>query len=427
MIPYGGSERAYHPHSSTSGQISLANLSGPLQPPTVSSTTGWPLISSSGIATSASLGQLPANLISSGPLSSAVPIGSEGLGQGTLYPPLVVQDPTQRPYNRKSLPVSKWKLEKYAGSDQGLKLNEFLHLVSQLALSENVSEPELFDSAFHLFTGPALNWYMSMRSTGRLVNWGHLVFELRKSFVHPELDSLVRARIYQRRQARNETFQDFYYEMESMFRSMSNPMNEWERVDVLRRNMRSDYKKALLWKPIGNLSELLEAGHLIDASNFSLFSKMYGNEKSTNVVSFNNSNEGEKKQSFRPMNPKAQEKNYFKDKSNNSSKKEGNSKIEPKTSSSSNQPTKNENPGEGSSKPKRTLDYLVDGYKPPRDNECLFCRLTNHSLEQCRSQRGLMCLVCGFRGFETQNCPYCKKNGLQAVENRRPSNPHPSV
>lgn len=376
--------------------------------------------------TSVSAGQFPVNPISGGQIPSTVPMVSGSWGIGTPYPPLGVQDPFQRSYHRKSLPVSQWKLEKYAGSDQGLKLNEFLHLVSQLALSENVSESELFDSAFHLFTGPALNWYMSMRSTGRLVNWPHLVFELRKAFVHPELDSLVRARIYQRRQARNETFQDFYYDMDSMFRSMSSPMNEWERVDVLRRNMRSDYKKALLWKPVANLSELLEAGHLIDASNFSLFAKMYGTEKSTNAVTFSNNNREDKKNPRPPQNAKPQEKTYFKDKAS-FQRKDGHSKVDSKPSSGPTQATKNENPGEGSSKPKRTLDYLVEGYKPPRDNECLYCRLTNHSLDQCRSQKGLMCLVCGFRGFETQYCPYCKKNGLQAVENRRSSNPHPNA
>lgn len=360
----------------------------------------------------------------SSPFSSMGSSVSVGAG-GMPYIPQPAIDAFPKPYGRKSLPVSKWKLDKYAGTDQGLKLNEFLHLVSQLALSENVSEPELFDSAFHLFTGPALNWYMSMRSASRLVNWAHLVVELRKTFAHPELDSLVRARIYQRRQQRGETFQDFYYEMESMFRSMINPMNEWERVDVLRRNMRTDYKKALLWKPISSLSELLEADHMIDASNFSLFAKVFGSEKSTNVVSEGKPRRDEQKPSdrFHP-NSKFSEKTYSKKEfKQNTSKNE--KTHEPKPQNNSSKPVGNEPPQEGSSKPSRTLEFLVNGYKPPRTSECLYCRQPNHSVEQCRNYKGLMCLVCGFKGFETQNCPYCKKNGLQTFEKRRPSSPHP--
>ncbi|XP_055604769.1 uncharacterized protein LOC129753002 [Uranotaenia lowii] len=183
-----------------------------------------------------------------------------------------------------SLPVSKWALEKYAGNDQGLKLNEFLTLVSQLALSERISEDELFDSAFHLFTGPALNWYMTLRSAGRLSSWQHLIQELRNTFVHPELDSLLRTRIYLRRQQRNETFQDFYFEMEGMFRSMLHPMSDEEKLNVIKRNMRVDYKKLILWTPINNLTELREAGHRIDASNFSLYPKFFGTEKSILAV-----------------------------------------------------------------------------------------------------------------------------------------------
>ncbi|XP_055604681.1 uncharacterized protein LOC129752916 [Uranotaenia lowii] len=65
--------------------------------------------------------------------------------------------------SHRSLPVSLWKIEKYNGTDRGVKLNEFLALVEQLAQSERMSEHELFDSAFHLFDGPAKSWYMSMR------------------------------------------------------------------------------------------------------------------------------------------------------------------------------------------------------------------------------------------------------------------------
>lgn len=48
--------------------------------------------------------------------------------------------------------------------------------------------------------------------------------------------------------------------------------------------MRGDYKKYLLWKPTTTLQQLVDAGRQIDASNFSLYNKMFGSEKSPNVV-----------------------------------------------------------------------------------------------------------------------------------------------
>ncbi|XP_055605869.1 uncharacterized protein LOC129754038 [Uranotaenia lowii] len=291
--------------------------------------------------------------------------------------------------SHKSLPVSKWNLDKYAGTDQGLKLNEFLMLVSHLALSERTLDDELFDSAFHLFSGPALNWYMSMRAAGRLNNWQHLIAELRKAFVHPELDSLVRTRIYQRRQQRNETFQEFYYDMESMFRSMNNPFSDSEKLDVLKRNMRTDYKKLLLWKPTNSLMELLDAGHVIDASNFSLYMKVFGNEKSVNALSEQKNTSWQNKNSYNGNRSQKRdlgtEREYGTGKSKEAPDKT--KKDSDRGPRSSNKPKsldhKGSDPQPGPSKPSRTLEYLMTGFTPPSPTECLNCRQTNHSLEFC--------------------------------------------
>lgn len=264
-----------------------------------------------------------------------------------------------------------------------------------------------------------------MRSSGRLQNWNHLVHELRKTFVHPELDTLIRTRIYQRRQQRNETFQEYYFDMDKMFRSMIAPMNDQEQLDILRRNLRADYKKALLWKPVVDLPQLIEAGHLIDASNFSMYQKVFGAEKTVNFVSHKNPPSQLQNQTSRQSrsNTNQTEWKSQKPKTNlaQSEKPElpregtqGKTAMPPKPSSSSNAPT-------GPPKPRRTLDYLVEGFKPPSPDICLNCRQPDHQVDQCRSIKGLICFVCGFKGFDSQNCPYCRKNGLQTAESRRPS------
>lgn len=166
---------------------------------------------------------------------------------------------------------------------------------------------------------------------------------------------------------------------------------------------------------------------MIDASNFSLYAKVFGNEKTTNAITESKPKKGDSKgyrdQGRPPFKPFPQQKgsNPSKTKDENPIKKE-----EPFGKNSPRPPQSEQgkpvDPKEGPSKP-RTLEMLVEAHRPPRSYECLFCRQTNHALEQCRNYRGSLCMVCGFKGFETQNCPYCQKNELQTVRNRRPSNP----
>lgn len=256
-----------------------------------------------------------------------------------------------------------------------------------------------------------------------------MVEELRKSFVHPELDSLVRSKIYQRRQQRNESFQDYYYDMEKLFRSMTIPMNDSEMLDVVKRNMRGDYKKYLLWKSTETLQQLVDAGRQIDASNFSLYNKMFGSEKSTNVVNEFKPRNQENKQISNPrQNPQSDSKKQKPPQSNNNYKQ---NKEQPKSNTKPNGSSCNksepkpspgrENPQEGNSNNIRSLDSLIAAHKPPQMDQCIFCRFSNHTIDQCRSSRGLFCRMCGFKGFDTQNCPYCLKNGFQTIESRRSS------
>ena len=205
---------------------------------------------------------------------------------------------------------------------------------------------------------------------------------------------------------------------------MTIQMDDQEKLEILKRNLRRDYKKALLWKPIRNLPELVEAGHLIDASNFSLYPAVLGNERSVNVVTQRNG------QSFRQSsgNQPHQDQNRSEGSKIAKTKPDTFGKTRTDTlarETESRAPgTKRlglDDPQEGSSKPRRTIDYLVAGFKPPPADVCLNCRQPNHQVEQCRSLKGLICYLCGFKGFDTQHCPYCQKNGRQTTESRRSS------
>lgn len=315
--------------------------------------------------------------------------------------------------SHRTLPVSRWTLTKYDGEDQGLKLNEFLEVVQALSLAEHVSEAELFESAVHLFTGHALKWYMTMRTTGRLLNWQHLVMELKRTFMHPDLDPLIKMKIYQRRQQRNESFNEFYYEMERLFRTMSNQIPDYEKMQILLQNIRIDYKKQLTFLPINDLATLVAAGQKVDALNFSAYNKVFGTEKQTNAVTVSEP---------KPKAKKAEPPNIQTQPSQSNNRNRNKTPITqtetapsaPNTSRAQHQANSFKN------QPNRlpTLTALIDSHCPPPPNHCFNCGAYGHRFNACRLPRGVLCENCGFRGYPTNNCPYCIKNEMSARENR---------
>lgn len=93
--------------------------------PLPSGPTGWSPHPAPGLIGENSGRQL---LTSAGVFPTNTAAAFVGMISPTPYALPSGMDPFQRSYQRKSLPVSKWKLKKYAGTDQELKLNEFLHL-----------------------------------------------------------------------------------------------------------------------------------------------------------------------------------------------------------------------------------------------------------------------------------------------------------
>ncbi|KAJ3649394.1 hypothetical protein Zmor_021141 [Zophobas morio] len=87
--------------------------------------------------------------------------------------------------NSNSVPVYKWNL-KFDGKGS---LLQFLEQVNDLAQARKVSSEELFDSAYDLFTGPALTWYRSVKYT--VSDWPSLVSLLKTVFLSDDNDEKI--------------------------------------------------------------------------------------------------------------------------------------------------------------------------------------------------------------------------------------------
>lgn len=329
----------------------------------------------------------------------------------------------------RSLPVSKWSILKYDGEDQGLKLNEFLEYVQALSIAEHVSERELFDSAIHLFKGPALNWYMTMCASGRLFNWQHLVFEMKRTFMHPELDSHLKSKIHQRKQQHNESFSTYYYEMERLFRAMSVQISDFEKVKILKENMKRDYKRQLAFVHIVDLPSLVEAAQKVDALIFPAYNKVFGNEKSVSAISENQRESTQKNGKNKNRNENAEENQAGPSAKVNQvyshsyhSRKDVESSL---PSGSRNNPQQSVvNHSVNQYRPVLSLEEMISSHRAPPSNCCYNCGKYGHKMIRCSLPRGVLCGKCGFRGYPTENCPFCIKNELTANESRRSLNPN---
>lgn len=304
-----------------------------------------------------------------------------------------------------------------------------------MAHAEHVSEMELFDSAVHLFTGPALKWYMTMRSTNSLFNWQHLIWELKKAFMHPDLDALIRMKIYNRKQQRNESFREFYHEMEKLFQTMNIQMPEQEKLQILSQNMRIDYKKQINFVSINNISSLLAAGQKMDAIHFSVYNKVFGNEKSVHVVTDTGTKPKTNIKEHQNTPPTTSNQNSNSNQNRSNSNQSNNRSSNPPPPSNERRPQQSSSTPPQSNQPRAstssststpfipgTLEHMIINHRPPPRNQCFNCGHFGHQMANCRCPRSVLCEVCGFRGYPTDNCPYCLKNSPPVGQNRRPLN-----
>lgn len=299
----------------------------------------------------------------------------------------------------KRVPISDWRL-KYDGKDNGRRLGEFLKEVKMRSKAEEISDRELFRGAIHLFSGRAKDWLMEGLENREFRTWSQLKSDLKREFLPPDLDFQLEIQATNRRQARGEKFIDYFHDMLKIFQSMTRPISERRRFEIIWRNMRFDYKNAMTGADIKSLSKLKRFGRVVDENNWANFQRSVENpprSKTNQVNEITNSKADKNSQNSSKSDKSKNEQGSMKNKSNTDKGSRGkerkDTEIEPMEGSATN-----------------TLQKLVDQYKRPAIGVCYNCRKQGHHYGECSLDRHKFCRVCGFPDVLTKTCPYCAKN-----------------
>lgn len=166
---------------------------------------------------------------------------------------------------RRSVPVVQWSL-KYSGEGGGISLNEFLSKVRFHMRARHVSEDELLDSAYDLFSGAALNWYEA--NYDKFNSWPALENSLKLQFLPYDYDVLLCKEIEERTQGSEERIGIYLAVMENLFRRLTYQVTEEEKLSIILRNLQPYYSEKLCFQEIGSIQQLTSLCARIEESRY---------------------------------------------------------------------------------------------------------------------------------------------------------------
>ena len=158
--------------------------------------------------------------------------------------------------------IQKWGVNFSGGAPDSLCA--FLERVEELRVSRGVSLGDLFRASVELFSGNALVWYRANRH--KWGDWGSVVRDLRKAFLPPDYDQRLLGEIRRRTQAKEESMGTYVASMEGLFRRLSTPVAEPEKVEILLRNLAPFYLTQLGTTGIDTVDALVEWGRGLETT-----------------------------------------------------------------------------------------------------------------------------------------------------------------
>jgi hypothetical protein len=176
--------------------------------------------------------------------------------------------------SEEKLAVSRWKV-KFSG-EGGTSLVDFFRQVDMYVESEEISEEKLVRKAGQLFSGAALEWFMS--SKHRFKRWKHIVQGLREAFLPEDNDFYVLQQCERRQQQKSETFEVFWANMNKHFDSLTYDIPEQQKLKILKRNLKPSHRVGVALMDVKSIDELRVYCRRLDGLDPSL----YGSHSETN-------------------------------------------------------------------------------------------------------------------------------------------------
>lgn len=159
------------------------------------------------------------------------------------------------------IPVKDWGVQ-FSGDGEGLSINAFLEIVEELRHARNLTEEDLYSSAYDLFQGPALILVKSLKKM--LGTWAELVDELKLEFEPRDYEDRLWEEIRRRTQGPNESIGVYCAVMNNYFHRLPRVPPEAEMVKILRKNILPFYVDRLALYDIQTVRELIRLGRQLE-------------------------------------------------------------------------------------------------------------------------------------------------------------------
>lgn len=284
-----------------------------------------------------------------------------------------VNSPNQNPNRRRICSVAQWGIS-FSGDEREISLNDFLSQVELYARAEKITEEELLSSAIYLFKGTAKTWYRAFHSY--FDNWLSLVNALRDQFLPHDYDYWLYKEIEQRRQDESEDFGIFLATMEMLFRNLSVPLYEEEKLDIVMRNMLPIYADKIDIDSVYSLYELKTKCKNIERNRFRLNRRFIPTIPRRDLL----------EPAFAPpYRQRVSEVEIATDSISTNEFSSNSNYVDAVTSNSSNRQEQ-----------ARIL--------------CFNCGNHGHHFNYCSSPKNKFCYTCGYKNVTINNCPKCHQH-----------------
>lgn len=285
-------------------------------------------------------------------LSSPItPLVNNNVNNNQTPQPCTSASTTNTPTFTKHLPIYKWNI-KFSGENDDLTIYEFLDQIKELCSARKVSETQIFDSAYELFTGKARSWFVNNKS--RFNDWQSLTDLLISHYSSPDYRSRLFENILRRTQDVNESIIDYLNCMKSMFRRYGNISEEMQ-LDITVRNLAPFYTSQL--PEVFNLHELESECLKLETKKFRVENYKSPSQKDIEYV--------DPAFAFKPVKKVHRHVNEV-------------SEISPTS--------------------------------PTKPIICFNCKKPGHINRNCTAPRSKHCFKCGLKGFTIRTCTNCSNN-----------------